>query len=276
MKGNLLVHADVNEVKGYLGIVGCPILEDEIVHSVLRDTDIANVLVIENDDSRNLLRKLRKSGAKAKVSSINENELDALPDDGFNLLILMKSMALHEDSQILRREVSKAVDLIGPKCRSIMLFYGLCGNAFKHLPEIEAETKHQLTMLTDEKGRPVDDCIAAVLGGTDGYYSLLKRYPGVFYLTPAWAENWRELIYKMELTRGIKKDDLSMLKWMFDTAGYKKALILDTGLGNREVFEEKVEDFVKEFHFERATLEKEFITLEAVERSYDRAKSKSL
>ena len=261
---------------GILGIIGCPILEDEIIHSILRDADISNVLVIENDDSRNLLRKLRKAGTKAKVSSIKENELDVLPQDGFNLIILMKSMALHEQPQILRSEVAKAVELIGPKCHSIMLFYGLCGNAFKHLPEIEAETKQQLTLLTDEQGRPVDDCIAAVLGGTDGYYSLLKRYPGVFYLTPAWAENWRELIFKMELTRGVDKGDLSMLKWMFETAGYKKALALDTGLGDREVFEEKVEDFVREFHFERASLEKEFITLEAVERSYDRAKSKSL
>jgi hypothetical protein len=275
MKGNILVHADVSETKGYLGIVGCPILEDEIVHSILRDTDIENVLVIENDDSRNLLRKLRKAGIKADVRSIEEAELDTLPKDGFNILILMKSMALHEDPQILRREVAKAVDLIGPKCRSIMLFYGLCGNAFKHLPEIEAETKHQLTLLTDEQGRPVDDCIAAVLGGTDGYYHLLKRYPGVFYLTPAWAENWRELIFKMEMTRGVGKGDLSMLKWMFEIAGYKKALTLDTGLGDREVFEERVEDFVKEFNFERASLGKEFITLEAVERSYDRAKFKS-
>jgi len=275
MKSNLLAQVDVNEARGYLGIVGCPILEDEIVHSIMRDTDIANVLVIENDDSRNLLRKLRKAATKAKVLSIEESELDTIPKDGFNLLILMKSMALHEEPQVLRREVAKAVDLIGPKCRSIMLFYGLCGNAFRNLPEIEAETKHQLTLLTDEQGRPVDDCIAAVLGGTDGYYNLLKRYPGVFYLTPGWAENWRELIFKMELTRGVDKGDLSMLKWMFDTAGYKKALTLDTGLGDREVFEEKVEDFVREFHFERASLEKEFITLEAVERSYDRAKRKS-
>ncbi len=275
MKGNLLIHVDVNEARGYLGIVGCPILEDEIVHSILRDIEIANVLVIENDDSGNLLRKLRKIDTRANVLSIKESELDSLPTEGFNLLILMKSMALHEEPQTLRREVAKAVDIIGPRCRSIMLFYGLCGNAFKHLSEIEAETKSKLTLLTDEQGRPVDDCIAAVLGGTDGYYRLLKRYPGVFYLTPAWAENWRELIFKMELTRGMDKGDLSILKWMFDTAGYKKALTLDTGLGDHEAFEEKVEDFVKEFHFERASLEKEFITLDAVERSYDRAKSKS-
>jgi len=275
MKRRGSFHIDVNWNNDYLGIVGCPILEDEIVHSVLRDTDIANVVVIENDDSRNLIRKLRKAGTKAKVTSINESALEDLPQGGFNLLVLMKSMALHEDPQVLRREVAKAVELIGPKCRSIMLFYGLCGNAFKHLPDIEAETKHQLTLLTDEQGRPVDDCIAAVLGGTDGYYSLLKRYPGVFYLTPSWAENWRELIFRMELTRGVGKGDLSMLKWMFETAGYKKVLILDTGLGDREIFEEKVEDFVREFRFERASLEKEFITLEAVERSYDRAKCKS-
>ena len=259
--------------EGYLGIVGCPILEDEIVHSVRHDSDISRVYVIDNEDSRNLLRKLRAARVKARIHSIELDGLDGLPDEGFNLLVLMKSMALHEDPQKLRDEVSKAVAIIGPKCRSIMLFYGLCGNAFKHVSEMETETGHRLTLLTDDEGRPVDDCIAAVLGGTDGYYRLLKRYPGVFYLTPAWAENWRELIYKMEITRGMEKGDLSTLKWMFDMAGYKKALKLDTGLGDREVFEEKVDDFVKEFNFEKADLEKEFITLEAVDRSYQRAKS---
>ena len=271
-KGEFVDGLDVSEARGYLGIVGCPILEDEIVHSVHLDHDISRVFVVESEDSKNLLRKLRSARVKAEVRSIGLEELDALPDEGFNLLVLMKSMALHEDPQLLRQEVSKAVAIIGPKCRSIMLFYGLCGNAFKHMSQMEAETGHKLTLLTDEEGRPVDDCIAAVLGGTDGYYRLLKRYPGVFYLTPAWAENWRELIYKMEITKGMEKGDLSTLKWMFEIAGYKKALKLDTGLGDREVFEDKVDDFVKEFNFEKATLEKEFITLEAVDRSYERAK----
>jgi hypothetical protein len=257
---------------GNLGIIGCPILEDEIVHSVQKDRDVTSVYVIENEDSRNLLRKLKLAKVKARIVSVRDDQLDLLPDDGFGVIVLMKSMALHEDPLVLRKEVAKGVELIGPHCRGIMLFYGLCGNAFKHIHEVEAETGHKLTLLTDEQGRPVDDCIAAVLGGTDGYYSLLKRYPGVFYLTPGWAENWRDLIFKMELTRGVQKGDLSMLKWMFDTAGYKKALRIDTGLGDRSIFEEKVQDFVKEFNFEAATLEKEFITLDAVDKSYDRAK----
>ncbi len=257
---------------GRLGIIGCPILEDEIVHSLVRDIDVERVYVIENEESVNLLRKLKLAGLSAAVTSVREDQLESIPDGGFGVIVLMKSMALHEDPQILRKEVAKGVGLIGPHCRGIMLFYGLCGNAFKSLPEIEAQTGHKLTLLTDEQGRPVDDCIAAVLGGTDGYYRLLKRYPGVFYLTPAWAENWRELIYKMELTRGIGEGDLSMLKWMFETAGYSKALKIDTGLGDRAIFDEKVRDFVKEFKFETLNLEKEFITLEAVDKSYGRAK----
>ena len=253
-------------------MIGCPILEEEIVHSIVRDGDISRVYVIETEDSQNLLRKLRKCGARAEIRSVREDALDALPKDGFNLLVLMKSMALHEDPKRLRREVEAGVSLIGPICKSIVLFYGLCGNAFKNPSEMEQETGRRLTMLTDDEGRPVDDCIAAILGGTEGYIHLLKRYPGVFYLTPGWAENWRELIHKMELTRGLDKDDLSMLKWMFEVAGYKKALKLETGLGDAESFEHHVDDFVREFNFEKATLEKEFITLEAVERSYERAK----
>jgi hypothetical protein len=247
-------------------------LEDEIVHSVKRDKEISNVFVIKNEDSRNLLRKLRRSEAEAHIHSIKLVDLDNLPKNGFNILVLMKSMALHEEPEKLRKEVVEAARIIGPRCRSIMLFYGLCGNAFKNTSDLEKETGTTVTLLTDDEGRLVDDCIAAVLGGTDGYLRLLRRYPGVFYLTPGWAENWRELIYKMELTRGINKEDLSMLKWLFEITGYKKTLKLDTGLGDRESFEKNVEDFAREFNFESVALEKEFMTLDAVDHSYERAK----
>ncbi len=257
---------------GYLGVIGCPILAEEIVYSVKRDDDISRVYVIESEDSRDLLRKLEASDSDAEILPINMDELDSLPQDGFNLLIFMQSMGLHEDPQKLRKGVENAISVIGPVCKSVVLFYGLCGNAFKDTSELERETGRRLTLLSDKEGRPVDDCIAAVLGGTDGYLRLLKRYPGVFYLTPGWAENWRELIYKMEMTRGMSRNDLSTLKWLFELAGYKKALKLDTGLCDRDAFEQHVDDFVREFKFEKATLEKEFITLDAVERSYERAK----
>lgn len=260
----------MSEVRGILGVIGCPIMEDEIVYAVKRDEDISKVYVIDNEDSRNLVRKLRSASMEPTV--VSEEEAAAISSDGFSVLILMESVALHENPSELRVKVASSVKRYMSKCRSILLFYGLCGNAFKDMSQVRDGASPPLFILTDTEGRTVDDCIAAVLGGTDGYLRLLRRYPGVFYLTPAWAENWKDMIYKMEVTRGSSRDDLSTLKWLFDLAGYRKALKLDTGLGDQEVFDRKVDEFVKEFNFEKGELEKEFICLDVIDSSYDRAK----
>lgn len=210
---------------GVLGIIGCPILEDEVVYAVSRDAEVRKVYVIENEDSKNLLRKLEMLPDKPPIVRITMDHLDLLGDgNGFRVLVLMKSVALHEEPQRLRKEVLAAVKEVAPHCSSILLFYGLCGNAFRESLGPLMYGDRQVHILCDEEGRTVDDCIAAVLGGTDGYLRLLKRYPGVFYLTPAWAENWQEMMGKMEITRGMDPGDLSTLKWMFDLAGYRKAL----------------------------------------------------
>jgi hypothetical protein len=63
-----------------------------------------------------------------------------------------------------------------------------------------------------------------------------------------------------------------MLKWMFDTAGYKKALKIQTGLADEVAFERQVQDFIQVFNFEKVELEKEWITLDVVDRAYGNAK----
>jgi hypothetical protein len=256
-----------------LGIVGCPILEDEIVHAVARDGSIRKVIVVRTEDSANLIRKLNRLEGHPPIELIGPGEVGAVEEREFALLILMKPMALHEDPKVLREEVAKTVSGIAAVSRSILLFYGLCGNAFRDVGPLVEEARRPITVLSDREGRPVDDCIAAVLGGTDGYLRLLKRYPGVFYLTPAWAENWRDLMSKMEITRGVDKDDLSTIKWMFELAGYKLALKIPTGLGDQELFDRRVDEFVQVFGFKRGELEKESVSLDCVDRSYDLAKS---
>jgi len=119
-----------------LGIVGCPILEDEIVYAVGRDSGITKVMVVNSEDAQNLVRKLRKAEGPP-VQLIGREEIGSLKADGFSLLVYMKPMALHEDPQHLRQEVMDTVHEVAGVCRSILLFYGLCGNAFKDLKEIE-------------------------------------------------------------------------------------------------------------------------------------------
>lgn len=43
---------------GILGIIGCLILEDDIVYAVRADKELTEVCVIEDDNSHNLVRKL--------------------------------------------------------------------------------------------------------------------------------------------------------------------------------------------------------------------------
>jgi hypothetical protein len=256
-----------------LGIIGCPILEDEIVYAVDRDRSIQKVIVVRNEDSANLVRKLNRLAACPPVEMIEPEMVSAVESDEFALLVFMKPMALHEDPKVLREEVAKTVAGMAGVSRSILLFYGLCGNAFKDIEPLADAANRPITVISDTHGRPVDDCIAAVLGGTDGYLRLLKRYPGVFYLTPAWAENWRELMDKMEITKGIEKGDLSTLKWMFDLAGYKLALKIPTGLGEEDKFDQRVDEFIQVFGFGRAELEREHVSLDCVDLSYEKAKS---
>jgi hypothetical protein len=256
-----------------LCIIGCPILEDEIVHTAGRDKSISKVIVVRTDDSIRLIEKLNNLKGHPPIQLIEPGDIGTIDENDFTLLVLMKPMALHEDPRVLREEVSKTISEVAAVSRSILLFYGLCGNAFKDIGPLMEAAKLPITVLSDQEGCPVDDCIAAVLGGTDGYLRLLKRYPGVFYLTPAWAENWRELMSKMEITRGVDKNDLSTIKWMFELAGYKLALKIPTGLGDQVLFDRRVDEFVQVFNFERGELEEEHITLDCVNRSYERAKA---
>lgn len=259
---------------GVLGIIGCPILEDEIVHAVIHDPGISRIVVVQSDDSANLVRKLRALDTGPLVELIEPGDVPAVTADRFTILVYMKPMALHEDPAKLRDEVTATAASMAPVCSSILLFYGLCGNAFREVGSMSCAVGRPITIISDPENRPVDDCIAAVLGGTDGYLRLLKRYPGVFYLTPGWAENWRTLMTKMELTRGIDGDDLSTIKWMFELAGYKLALKIQTGLGDQDSFDTRIDEFIATFGFQRKDLESDLITLECVDRSYAEAKSR--
>lgn len=255
--------------EGRLGIVGCPVLEDEIVNLLGQDDGLVDIFVVEDEHSRNLLRKLRPF--RPDVRPIKEEDVNELPDsDGRSVLVWMKSMGLHEEPKDLGKEVARTVKVIEDGCSAILLFYGLCGNAFKDMNLLFEEVRKPVVILTDDKGQTVDDCIAVPLGGTEGYLRLLKRYAGVFYMTPAWAEHWRDLINKMDFTKGTLMGDLEMMKMLFEMAGYNRVLRIDTGLGDREHFHERVREFSKEFNFKEVDLEPGFVSTKVSEDAYQK------
>jgi len=252
-----------------LAIIGCPVLEDEIVYLLSGDKGLKDIFVVKDEHSEKLVRKLEQKGVR--IVPITEDGISSLPaSDGRSIVVWMKSMGLHEEPKELGKEVARSARLFDGRCSVVLLFYGLCGNAFKDMNVLFDGMSTPVVILTDDKGQIVDDCIAVPLGGTDGYLRLLRRYAGVFYMTPAWADNWELLFNKMEIARGTEMGNLDMLKMLFEMAGYNRVLLIDTGLGDREVLYSKTREFSQEFNFKEIELEPGFVSTRVIDDAYQR------
>lgn len=254
---------------GCLGIIGCRLFEDELVHLLLRDKEIAQVLVTENGDSLDLVKKLERERPPFETVLIKDGELPSLKvPEGYSIWLWIKPMALHQDPEKLNKEVVESVRKMEGRCKAVLLFYGLCGNAFKKIDEIADEFSAPVMVLRDAQGKIVDDCIGAALGGTTEYYEQLKRSSGTFFLTPMWAGNWRELFHEVQILPD--SGDIEGAGYVFECVGHSKVIKLDTGLGDQDDFEHNVDEFATLFNFKREAVA---CTLKVVEGSYDRAKS---
>lgn len=263
------------KVDGTLGIIGCPILEDEIIHCWENDPDVDGVFMVRNEHCFSLVKKMAQKGIE--LSFIEEDEflrsgIDT-PKEGFHWVIWMMDLGLHEEPKELREEILKSLEGIDGSFDTILLFYGLCGNALIGIHEWAAErVRTPVEILCSRDGKIVDDCIAAAIGGQDNYLRLLKKYPGILYFTPGYATNWDQLVKRMELFKGIDHDDDSMIRMVFEMAEYDTVMKIPTGLGDDCEFDRCTRRFADRYDFNIMTLDKEWCTPDAVDYSYDRAK----
>ncbi len=73
-----------------LAIIGCPVLEDEIVYLLSSDKGLKDIFVVEDDHSEKLIRKLSQKGVG--IVPITEEGISALPEsDGRSVVVWMKS-----------------------------------------------------------------------------------------------------------------------------------------------------------------------------------------
>lgn len=254
--------------KGVICIVACLMMEDELVHIISRDEEVTSVSVVQNEECSGLMEKLKADGRNIEVRSISPEEVGSGGgEDGISLVILMKDMGLHESPEKLKKDMLETMRSLRGGFDAILLFYGLCGNALKDVRALSKEAEAPVFILRDDRGEVVDDCIAAVVGGREAYQSIVKRDLGVYFLTPMWASNWREMAVKSRVVPDGNNDDL--MRIILEGSGYKKVIKIETGLGDREEFDEKVNEFSRIFNLKKEVLEGD---LSLVERSYERAK----
>lgn len=263
------------KTKGNMAIIACPVLEDEIIYCLTKDKSWNRVVMVRNDHSTSTGAKLKKYGIP--FTEVSEEEMfqgvSVMSDGGFNVVIWMKDLALHEEPKNLRAEIFESMQKVDGLFGAIILFYGLCGNGLENVEQWgEENLRTPVTIIKDLQGKIVDDCISAAIGGQDNYLKLLRKYPGVFYLTPGYATNFDDLMWAMEFSRGVERGDLTMMKMLFEMADYSKVLKIPTGLGDPVEFHEATVKFADEFKFDILTLDKSWVTLEAIDSSWDRAK----
>ncbi|MCQ1535269.1 DUF1638 domain-containing protein [Methanosarcina sp. KYL-1] len=238
-----------------LGIIGCRIFEDEIVHVFENDPEINRIYLVENEENRGLLKKLEGAGFKPEVMSYREIRAELKKSSEFSVIVQLQGMGLHIDPARLKKETYVNVNLISRLADGVLLFYGLCGLSFSKMQKdfeyIGCPVKLLQERSESSPVSPLDDCVAAALGGNTRYRKILKSHRDTFFFTPMWAANWKAVFGEGEKLL----QDFEFTPAHLRELGYRKVARVRTGLSYEPDFEKNVEEFARRFGLEITELE---------------------
>jgi len=260
--------------KGVMCVVACPLLEDELIHSLNEDTQEKKIYIADTGPSVSIKRKMDAKGMKYDL--ITEKDFffnrDYIDKEKYNILIFMNSLGLHAEPEKLKDKVEDDILRIGDRCDCIALYYGLCGNAMWD-PVTWAKSKVSVPVHIFKgcDGEICDDCVGVAVSGTANYLKLLKKHTGQLFVIPAMAENWEEFFCDKDMNLGAESvgmDPMDYMKWMFELAGYQYACKLDTGLGDPELYEIKSKELAERVNLELIDAEEEFVNRYSTDKMY--------
>ncbi|MDR0777911.1 MAG: DUF1638 domain-containing protein [Methanomassiliicoccaceae archaeon] len=263
-------------VKGTLGIIGCPILEDEVIYSLNNEKE-AKVYVVDNDPSRSLIKKLELKGIP--FTPVDEWEFDNgfvdIDPDIFNIVVIMDKLGLHSQPKVLRETLEEQLKQHQSRFNSVALYYGMCGNAGWDVSKWASEKlSFPVFVFRDREEKVCDDCIGVAVGGCSQYYTLVKRHTGRLFVTPAIADNWESFSKEMDMLKGFDILGITNLAEMFDLFGYTHMVKIDTGIGSKgDELEKGFERVSESTGLKMVTLEPGTVDMYPTERIYRDAKN---
>jgi hypothetical protein len=250
-----------------LVIIGCEVLQDEIVHLLKSDEEVAKILVEQGGFRDALHHKLERAGLGGKVMETPRPlSKDALPA-GFSVQVVLNPMSHHSNPDGLQNAVREAVMEADKVADSILVFYGLCGNALINIDAMAQNFDAPVTIVRDRQGKIADDCIGMLIGDRKRYLEMLRRSTGSLYMSPVWAEHWRRFMLDIQMIQDA--NDLEGAKFVFQYMGYKRVMMLDTGLGDKARFDEHIAEVAGLFGFD---IERVQCTMARVDAAYSTAK----
>ncbi|WP_406660337.1 DUF1638 domain-containing protein [Methanolobus sp. ZRKC3] len=255
-----------------LSIIACRIFEDEIIDVIENDPEIEEVIVVENENCFGLVQKLNDTGIPYKLMPIEKITTIPKKENNFNvsLTVNILELAFHGEPRNLKEFVYGNVKNMASNSDGIFLFYGLCGNVLRKLEKDFESFPCPVSILKDDNGKVVDDCIGTLVGGRKSFLDLMSSFnrTSTLLMTPMWVHNWKEMFKHSGFVED--PDDIETTKFVLESMGYKTVVKVNNGLSYIKDFEKKVEDFAKLFDFNIIEIEG---NLEITRNSYNRFKS---
>ncbi len=251
-----------------LGIIGCTVLQDELIYVLSKDEDLKRIFIIKTDPGERFMKRARPKLPHLKMELAPWSEMSVPRDEaGFSILLDIKTTSLHRDPDSFRNEVIQTCKSMRPYVDGVLLFYGLCRNALRKMYKVSDEVGMPVSLLKDAQGRDIDDCFGALMGGRDSYLVHMREHRGTMFIIPGYAEMWYNKLTSKDVEKALEA--YQNLKFVFERCGYTKLLRMDTHLCDQKEFEKRVETFARIFEM---NLSSEEADLSVFDSSYAKAK----
>ena len=264
--------------KGILGAIVCPMLEDELIHSLSTDPEEKSVYVIDTPYNGSLKRKLEYYDVP--FTEIDEfdflNHGADIDRDRFNVVIKSKNLGLHAEPKVLMDDLQNELVMIQGRVDAVAMYYGMCGNYGWDLTEWGKEhVSFPIEVFRDCNGRVCDDCVGVSVGGLDGYLRLIKEFTGVLLVTPAVATNWEDFLGASDMAKGMDifpGDKNEKMRTLLHMCGYENAVQIDNHLEPRDEFDRATKEMCDALELKVLQADPSYIDTGPMERLYSTSK----
>jgi hypothetical protein len=226
-----------------LGVVTCQILELEFAHILSRDPDVSEIWVLRDDFSEELIRVLENDSLKPVLRLTHADEFETGAINGIVVLIRVMEVGLHSNIPNLTSKVTTAVKELAPFVDSVLLGYGLCGNALKNTTELFKDIPVPVS-LPMEKEDPVDDCVGIIIGGRNNYYAEQCLCAGTMFMNAGFSRHWEKILSFDVPKKLMHKKDKIVKRIM---GNYKRSLLLPTTVLGEDELRKNTKEFNEKY-----------------------------
>lgn len=245
----------VSVAKGILGIIICPMLDDNLVYSLDKDPEEKDIVLVDTGNQGPIVRKLERHSIPYRISDWDDiiSGKTVLDRERYTVMVYSLNLGLHARPDVLRDRVEKLSKEMQPVVDAIGFYLGTCGNEGWDIPAwCDSMGFKPSATFRDSQRNLCLDCVGVNIAGGPRYLELLKRYPGHIYVFPAFAVNKDEFneanrAGSEEALAGLDEEVLKEFgiepgpnayeRWLLKIGGYEHYLRIETGLGDREEFE---------------------------------------